>query len=134
MAQIPGIVYVLVGALVTVVSLLAGKELVVFFYVGIGFLVFGTVVSFIGAVAYHNARKVPGKRAGNAREALARKYPQPQYAQQYANPRQQPRQAQAGLAQQVQRQPQQQMYRMCMRCRTPAFPQDQFCRRCGSRI
>ena len=132
MAQVPGIVYVLVGALVTVVSLLIGKELVVFFYVGIGFLVFGTVVSFIGAINYHNARNVPEKHAKNAQTEIARRYPQ--YAQQYANPRQQPRQAQAGRPPEMQRHPQQQVYRMCMRCRTPAFPQDRFCRRFGIQL
>ncbi len=120
MASVPGIVYVSVGALVTVVSLLMGDKFKLFFYVGLAFLTFGGAVSFIGAMQYHGAKKTAQKHQRAAQREIAQKYPQ--YAQQY------------GIAPGQQMQRAQQGYKTCSRCRTAARPTDNFCGRCGSRV
>lgn len=114
MASIPGIVYVAMGGIVTIVSLMMGDKFILFFYAGIAFLIFGGVISFIGSFQYHGARKTMEKHALRARQEIARRYPQ--------------------VAQQHYGQRRFQNYKVCMRCKTPARLSDHFCNRCGSRI
>ncbi len=122
MAQVPWIVYVGVGALVTVGSLMVGKEFKLFFYAGLAFLVFGLGVSFIGALEYHGAKKTEQKYKKAATQEISTKYPQ--YAQQYGGA------SQGGQAPASQ----QRNYKVCARCNTPARLSDNFCGRCGNRV
>src|SRR3989338_11487034 len=83
MGSVPGIVYVSVGSLVTVVSLGIGPEFKIFFYAGLAFLTFGGAVSFIGAMQYHGAKKTEEKKRRIAQQEKVAA--PPQYAQQFGN-------------------------------------------------
>jgi len=150
MGSVPGIVYVSVGALVTVVSLGIGPEFKIFFYAGLAFLTFGGAVSFIGAMQYHGAKKTEEKKRMIAQQEKVAA--PPQYAQQFGNfPQQQGQMAQRPNQRQAPVQPHQgqqpahhghahaqrqaplMAYKPCMNCRAAVRATDNFCSRCGMR-
>ena len=130
MARIPGIVYVAVGAMVTIVSLLMGEKLKIFFFAGLGLLAFGAVVSFIGALEYHREKGRKEKQSGKAQQGTVQMQQPFAQQQRHISPQQR-----RGFQQQPIHQPTNQPhYKMCMRCRTPMQLQDNFCSRCGARV
>ncbi len=110
MAGVHPLVYVGAGAVVSVVSLGVGEEFKLFFYIGIGALVFGAISAFIGGMQYHNAKKTIEKGQQKTQQEVAKKYPD--FARQ-----------QMGM-----------QAKYCNRCGMQAPLQAQFCARCGSRV
>ena len=108
MAGVHPLVYVAAGAVVSVVSLLFWEQFRLFFYAGIGALVFGTISAFIGGMQYHNAQKTIEKGQQKTQQEVARKYPE--FAQQ------------------------QMRVKYCNQCGAQAPLQAQFCSRCGNRV
>lgn len=110
MAGVHPLVYVAAGAVVIGVSLALGEEFKLFFYAGVGAMVFGTISAFIGGMQYHNAQKTLEKENQAAKQDVAKKYPE------YA------------------RQQMRMTVKFCNRCGMQAPLQANFCMKCGTRV
>ena len=117
MAKIHGIVYIIIGIIVTVISSTSDK-LIVFFYVGSVFILIGVIKLFVN----YTKKKMGIKEKPSYKkhyEALKQKHQMQQHlAKQPAQHQTQPKQH----------------YKRCMNCGNIARIHDRFCSKCGARV
>lgn len=126
MAKIHGLVYLIIGAFVSLVSWRVSFEnLQLFFYIGLVFVAVGIMKLFISAVKKStlDEQKPAQPKQQNAAAHQAHMHPQHHPQQHHQN---------APVAHHAQHQ--QHHYKYCPRCRNVVRSHDVFCPRCGARV
>lgn len=121
MTGVHGLVYVLAGAVVVIVSLALGLEneqgFVLFFYIAVVFMAYGALKVLWKAWQHHSVhaatKKTMHKHLSKAQQEIAKKHPS------FKGPH--PSHQRKGQ-------------RFCWSCGSHVTPEDRFCPKCGARL